>query len=829
MSVNMNKLEILKTQIWSMFEILRNENISTEDYYIVLLLLSAHKEGLIKSDSIHTHRNQIETLLVCLKNTERLFNDDFRKVVSIFEPIIQQLSNEGIRNLISILYELDQKVLSENFSDVFDSVLFKLSQSVGRFSSQTVQPVEITRLMIALAQPNKKARIFNPFAGHASFGIHLEDGNYYFGQELNTKTWAIAVLRLMAHNKLDLVKFNCEDSIKEWPDSSEKFDLIISNPPIGMKISSHFGETAKSFKSVDRFTLEKGFNSLDKEGKMVLILPTGVLSGIGSGLRQFSEFLVENDLIETVISLPGGLFYNTGLALSILVINKRKKMPGKVFMVDAKKFVEVGNKREKMLNDIALIDLLNGKLQDVDSMRIVDNESLKENEGRLSVPLYLQKQISGVKLGDILMSLKGEKTSISEELKLVRISNLKDDPFDCHLDLSVLKVNEANGTGFYRISESCLLLSSRTMSLKPTLFEYIGEPIYINHEVLAFSIIETKVNKAYLINELHAEYVKEQLNAFRMGAVIPYIRIKDLFEVIIKLPSLDEQRAKVEGIIELSEKIRRLQLEKYALAQGQNLKLYENFSTIKHALGKPLLNIGSSLRNIEKALSKVSSNWEQLKLNERFDITIKDSFDSVYNNLELIHAVLKKNESSFDVSNYTLSEIDFLKFINDYVKHVKSAAKNNISVIFDVHSDIEKLLNNKISIQSNTELLEIAFNTIVENAYMHAFTDISKKYKLAFSISLYEKSHTEEDLGSDNFIKIDVANNGSSFPENFSLEKFIRKNSFAGETGNTGLGGYDLNEIIKYHNNGESTLELTTNDLLTGYSTIYSFLLPIIK
>ena len=69
---------------------------------------------------------------------------------------------------------------------------------------------------------------------------------------------------------------------------------------------------------------------------------------------------------------------------------------------------------------------------------------------------------------------------------------------------------------------------------------------------------ESKVEIAYLINELHTDYVQEQLESFRLGALsMPFIRKDDLLEVVIKLPSLEEQRAKIQGIFEVSDKIKK--------------------------------------------------------------------------------------------------------------------------------------------------------------------------------------------------------------------------------------------------------------------------------
>jgi type I restriction enzyme M protein len=468
----------------------------------------------------------------------------------------------------------------------------------------------------------------------------------------------------------------------------------------------------------------------------------------------------------------------------------------------------------------------------------LDYNQIREYDYNLNVPRYFQKEIELanneqlVKLKDILEYLRGQRGNLPENGKLVRIRDLREDKVDFRLKVSEIEDIELSRPGIHQINETCLLLAIRWRTLKPTYFVFEGTHIYRSQDILSFKVNESIVDYGYLINELHADYVQQQLESYRMGATIPFIRRDDLLEVAIKLPSLQEQKAKVKGIFELSDKIKMLQEERNALAHGVSSKLHESVSTIKHSLGKPLLNIGSSLRNIENALSRLNADWESAKLNERYDLTIKDTFDSIYSNLELIHSMLRNNESVLVVSNYKLTEIDFLAFIKGYVNNIKSAERLNVSTKLDIHPDIKIQLRNKVLIQSNTELLEIGLNAIVENANMHAFTDASKKYKLEFRVSLYvapsENNQADEVIGRfDTYIKVEVANNGKPFLKNYSLDKLIRKNSFAGETGNTGQGGFDLNEIIKYHNNGVSTLELVTDDFTTEFITTYSFLIPL--
>ena len=836
--------EEIESTFWSMFDILRGK-VDMSGSYILLLYLSLYKDDLLsKVYTLIDGDFAPELAQRFAKEYANKLPENKKELSKSYDSIIQGLFNSlgkidepEIFKIVEKLEEIDRATLSENFPEIFDNILYKIVQSQGRYGGEFIQPIELTRFICALSDLPDQSSVFNPFAGLASFGVFLDQSQDYFGQELNRKTWALGALRLMAYSRPVLSKYVCDDSILHWPEK-QKFDLIVANPPFGAPLKQQDQIQNSGIRTYEQFLIEKGISSLKSNGKLIAVLPNGILFRGGTDLR-LREILIENDLIDTIISFPGGVLLNTGIPFVVLVLNKSKNLPGQVRFIEANKFVKSEGARVKVLNEYSINSLIKSN-KESDFLRVVSNHKIQENNYNLDVHRYYQKGIIPeknerlVKLKVLMEYVRGQSGDLPESGKLVRIRDLKDDNVDYRLDLSIIERTLLRRPDIYQLNDTCLLLAIRWRTLKPTLFKYDGEPIFRNQDILSFKVDESIVDITYLINELHSEYVQEQLEAYRMGTTIPIIRKDDLCEVVIKLPPLEEQRAKVQGIIELSDKIKILQEERNALAHGVSNKLYESVSTIKHSLGKPLLNIGSSLRNIEKALSRLNVDWEQAKINERYDITLKDTFESIHSNLEFIHSVLRNNESALDVTNYELKEVDFLNFIKGYVKRIKSAERSNININLDFHPDIKIQLNNKVTLKANTELLEIAMNAIVENAYMHAFTDHSKKYKLEFRVSLYVAPSVKaksNDTASrfDTFIKMEVANNGKSFPANYSIEKFTRRNSFAGETGNTGQGGFDLNEIIKYHNEGKSTLELIIDDFNTEFTTTYSFLIPLTR
>ena len=101
-------------------------------------------------------------------------------------------------------------------------------------------------------------------------------------------------------------------------------------------------------------------SKLNKEGKMLALMPIHFLSNGGED-KKLREFLIRRDLIESVVALPFGLLYSTGIPVCILVINKNKAIDRKeqvVFINGANLKVKAKTKlyrelTERQINQIA--------------------------------------------------------------------------------------------------------------------------------------------------------------------------------------------------------------------------------------------------------------------------------------------------------------------------------------------------------------------------------------------------------------------------------------------------------------------------------------------
>ena len=794
-SHNMKSTNAIEAQVWSIAQTLRSESISIEDYYVLLFLLSAYKDNLLPEQSDPFEPNQENKLT---ENISKLHTDlaiKYRSIFNAFLPILSQIRQRAAAKIINDLNKIDKDELTRRFPEIFDSLMYRIALSEGRISGEFIQPIEVTRLMLNMVSLPKSARVYNPFAGLASFGVLMNEGQYYFGQEINHRSWALGALRLMAYNRPGITDYKCEDTLINWPDDSRRFDLIIANPPYGIRINrKQYPNIDQDLQTLEQILIEKGINSLASGGKLITLLPQGFLfqGGVYERLRQR---LINRDLIDTIISLPGGIMYHTGIPLALVVINKSKKIPGRIRLVDAEQFFTPETRIQNKLNDYQLSEYLLKVAENDSITRFVSIDQVKKQNYDLNVSRYFIKEVKeGVSLKNLLTYYRGERSEINNS---VRIKDLSDNNIQYRLDSSKLESIIPRQTVVRALTKSCILMARNFRSLKPTYFEFTGEPLYTNQNILSFEVDESKVNVSYLINELYAEYVEEQVDAYRTGgARIPFIKRDDLLEVKIKLPSLEAQRTKIQGIIELSERIKELEKERNALAHGKEVSRFSEFASLKHTLGRPRQNILDWADNL---LDFMNSNKEELdghnkKFVDFYSVDMISALEEIKRDVNFMTSVLEKGEKGFVVEDY---EKDFIPF-SEVNKIIRELSANGLN--FKLNKQLiegEKL--NQRGIYGNKTLLKTLFDNILTNAHKHGFKSKEKGNEVVINLT-----EVEEEL------VIEVKNNGAPFPKNFDKENFISKYSTADTKSGTGLGGYDVHRIAELFGNPD--WELILND-----------------
>lgn len=234
--------------------------------------------------------------------------------------------------------------------EVFDQVIAETGDS---YDGQYATPVNIARLVAALASPQPGERVYDPCFGSGTFlvaawqqaessrqelrrpGALLEVA----GIEINASAFLVGLTRMLLAG-IEAPRLELGNSLERESLSSpsrQGFDVVMANPPIGAKTSrepwryQHFPIATND--STGLF-IQHALSQLKPHGRAVIAVPEGFLFR-GRAERELRRYLLEQGQVEAVVGLPAGAFAPyTSVKGSLLVLTKQGGT-SRVRMVDA--------------------------------------------------------------------------------------------------------------------------------------------------------------------------------------------------------------------------------------------------------------------------------------------------------------------------------------------------------------------------------------------------------------------------------------------------------------------------------------------------------------
>ncbi len=301
------------------------------------------------------------------------------------------------------------------FGDAYEFLISNYAANAGKSGGEFFTPQSVSRLIAQLAIHKQTTinKIYDPAAGSGSlllqakkqFDAHIiEDG--FYGQEINHTTYNLARMNMFLHN-VNYDKFNIAlgNTLIDPRFGDEKpFDAIVSNPPYSVKwIGSEdptlinderfapAGVLAPKSKADFAFVLH-ALSYLSSKGRAAIVCFPGIFYR-GGAEQKIRKYLIDNNFVETVISLAPNLFYGTSIAVNILVLSKHKS-DNKTQFIDASG--EAFYKKETNNNILTdehiehIMKMFDSK-EDVDHVaKSVDYDSIVQNDYNLSVSSYVE-------------------------------------------------------------------------------------------------------------------------------------------------------------------------------------------------------------------------------------------------------------------------------------------------------------------------------------------------------------------------------------------------------------------------------------------------------
>jgi len=329
--------------------------------------------------------------------------------------------NRRLENLLGDFAKLDlrpTRVSEDVIGNTYIYLIERFASDAGKKAGEFYTPKQVSQLLAQLAAPKPGDRICDPTCG--SGGLLIEAAAIVerqgsrdfalFGQEANGSTWALARMNMFLHGK-DAARIEWGDTINSpallEADQLARFDIVVANPPFSLdkwagkevEADRHNrfwrGMPPKS-KGDFAFISHMIETALPQQGRVAVVVPHGVLFR-GGAEGRIRRALIEENLLDAVIGLPGNLFPTTSIPVAILVFDRAREKGGAreatrdVLFIDASRDFQPGKNRNSLQEAhlARIADSYRSRAGSDKYAHVASAQEIADNDFNLNIPRYV--------------------------------------------------------------------------------------------------------------------------------------------------------------------------------------------------------------------------------------------------------------------------------------------------------------------------------------------------------------------------------------------------------------------------------------------------------
>lgn len=301
------------------------------------------------------------------------------------------------------------------FGDAYEFLISNYAANAGKSGGEFFTPQNVSKLIAQLAMHGQTIvnKIYDPAVGSGSLLLQAKDAfkkhiieEGFFGQEINHTTYNLARMNMFLNN-INYDKFHIvlgNTLINPQLKDNRGYDAIVSNPPYSVK---WIGKDDPTLINDDRFApagvlapkskadfafILHALNYLSSKGRAALVCFPGIFYR-GGAEQKIRKYLVDNNYVETIISLAPNLFYGTSIAVTLLVLSKHKTDTKTQFIDASGKGFFKKETNNNVLTDAHIAQIMNmfHSKEEVEHIATsIDNNKIAENDYNLSVSSYVE-------------------------------------------------------------------------------------------------------------------------------------------------------------------------------------------------------------------------------------------------------------------------------------------------------------------------------------------------------------------------------------------------------------------------------------------------------
>ncbi len=228
---------------------------------------------------------------------------------------------------------------------VYEYFLGRFASAEGKGGGEFYTPRSVVKLLVEMIEP-LQGRVYDGCCGSGGMFVQAErfvdahggrrNDIAVYGQELNDTTWRLAKMNLAIRGIEAVLGPRWGDTFHEDLHPDLKADYVLANPPFN--VSDWGGDQLRDdprwqygvppVGNANYAWLQHFASKLSPRGVAGVVLANGSLSSEQSGEGDIRRRLVEADLVECIVALPGQLFYSTPIPVSLWFLNRDKTSGG---------------------------------------------------------------------------------------------------------------------------------------------------------------------------------------------------------------------------------------------------------------------------------------------------------------------------------------------------------------------------------------------------------------------------------------------------------------------------------------------------------------------
>lgn len=258
---------------------------------------------------------------------------------------------------------------------IYEYCLTKFATAEGKNGGQFYTPRCVVQTLVEILGPEPGDRIYDPCCGSGGMFVQserfIEDHGgrlgdvAIYGQESNATTWRLARMNLAIRGIDGNLGRENEDSFRNDLHKDVKADIVIANPPFNDSdwfrkeddARWQYGTPPKG--NANYAWVQHFLYHTSPRGRCGFVLANGSMSSQQSGEGEIRRQIVEADLVEVMVALPGQLFYSTQIPVCLWFLAKKKPehRTGQTLFIDARKLGTMTDRVHRELTDADILRL----------------------------------------------------------------------------------------------------------------------------------------------------------------------------------------------------------------------------------------------------------------------------------------------------------------------------------------------------------------------------------------------------------------------------------------------------------------------------------------